>query len=135
VAQKPKKVQVMINKIYNLPERNTSGLYYKHVTIVNDDSRVISNWSIKLIDDLSVITYDRQRFIIQATDGILNLILNENTSAVSFCCQVGTWVPDMFCNFYFSEKWQNCLWLNNDWRKWKNKRRFGILRKIRIFLL
>ncbi len=45
-----------------------SGLYYKHVTIVNDDPSVISKWSFKLIDEPRVIIYDRHRFIIQATD-------------------------------------------------------------------
>jgi hypothetical protein len=44
-----------------------SGLYYKHVTIVNDESRVISNWSLKLIDDAWVVNYDHNMFIIQAT--------------------------------------------------------------------
>ncbi len=44
------------------------GLYYKHVMIVNDVSSVVSKWSIKLIDDPSIVIYDRNRFIIQATD-------------------------------------------------------------------
>ncbi len=44
-----------------------SGLYYKHVTIVNDESRVISNRSLKLIDDAWVVNYDHNMFIIQAT--------------------------------------------------------------------
>jgi hypothetical protein len=41
--------------------------YYKHVMIINDDSSLISKWSLKLIDDSRVIIYDRLRFIIQAT--------------------------------------------------------------------
>jgi len=45
----------------------TSGRYYKHVTIVNDDSSIIGKWSFKLIDDHRVVIYDRHRFIIQAT--------------------------------------------------------------------
>ncbi len=49
-----------------------SGLYYKHVTIVNDDSSIVSKWSFKLIDDPRVIIYDHHRFIIQATG--VNLI-------------------------------------------------------------
>jgi len=44
-----------------------SVLYYKHVTIVNDDSSVGSKWSFKLIDDPSIVIYDCHRFIIQAT--------------------------------------------------------------------
>ncbi len=42
-------------------------LYYKHITIVNDDYIVISKWSFKLTDDARVIIYNRNRFIIQAT--------------------------------------------------------------------
>ena len=42
-------------------------LYYKHVTIVNDDSSIIIKLSFKLIDDPRVIIYDRKRFTIQAT--------------------------------------------------------------------
>ncbi len=45
----------------------TSGLYYKHITIVNVDSSVISNWCSKLIDDARVVIYDHNMFIIQAT--------------------------------------------------------------------
>jgi hypothetical protein len=41
-------------------------LYYKHVTIVDDDSRVLSKGSFKLIGDPRVIIYDCHRFIIQA---------------------------------------------------------------------
>jgi hypothetical protein len=46
----------------------TSGLYYKHVMIVNDDSIVISDWSFKLIDNPRVVIHNLHRFIIQATD-------------------------------------------------------------------
>jgi len=45
----------------------TSGLYYKHVMIINDDSRVVSKWRFKLIDDARAIIYDRNMFIMQAT--------------------------------------------------------------------
>jgi len=44
-----------------------SGLYYEHMTIINDDSSVVSKWSFKLIDDPRVVIYERHRFIIQAT--------------------------------------------------------------------
>ena len=44
----------------------SSGLYYKHVMIVNDNSSVVSKWSFKLIDGPRVVIYDRHRFIIQA---------------------------------------------------------------------
>jgi hypothetical protein len=45
-----------------------SGLYYKHVTIVNEGSGVVSKGSFKLIDDPRVFIYDRRRFMIQATE-------------------------------------------------------------------
>ncbi len=43
------------------------GLYYKHVTIINDDSRVINKLEASLTDDARVIIYDRHMFIILAT--------------------------------------------------------------------
>ncbi len=47
------------------------GLYYKHVSIVNDDSSVVSKWSFKLIDDPRVVIYSCHRFIIQATEKVV----------------------------------------------------------------
>ncbi len=44
-----------------------SGLYYKHVTIINDNSSIVSKWSFKLSDDPRVIIYNHHGFIIQAT--------------------------------------------------------------------
>jgi hypothetical protein len=55
-----------------------SGLYYKHVTIVNDDSSVVSKWNFKLIDNPRVIIYDRHRLIIQATVWIIELFEKRN---------------------------------------------------------
>ncbi len=52
---------------YSRQALKTRGLYYKHVTIVNDDSSIVSKWSFKLIDDPRVIIYYLHRFIIQAT--------------------------------------------------------------------
>ncbi len=43
------------------------GLYYKHMTIVNDDSSVIIKWSFKLIDAARGVVYDRHMFIAQPT--------------------------------------------------------------------
>ncbi len=45
----------------------TSGLYYKRVMILNDNSSIINKWSFKLIDDAWVVIYNRKRFIIHAT--------------------------------------------------------------------
>jgi len=44
-----------------------SGLYYKPVTIVNNDSRVVNNLKASLTDDARVVTYDHHMFIVQAT--------------------------------------------------------------------
>ncbi len=55
----------------NLSSKNlfcTCGLFYKHVTIVNDNSSVISKYSFKLSDDPRVVIYDGHRFIIQVID-------------------------------------------------------------------
>jgi hypothetical protein len=46
----------------------TCGLDYKHVTIVNDDSNVVNKQSFKLIEEARVVIYDRNRFIIRATE-------------------------------------------------------------------
>ena len=51
-----------------MADTDTSGLYYEHITILNDDSSIVSKWSFILIDDSRVIINDRHRFIIQATD-------------------------------------------------------------------
>ncbi len=44
-----------------------SGLYYKPMMIVNDDSRVINKLEASLTDDARVIIYDCHMFIVQAT--------------------------------------------------------------------
>jgi hypothetical protein len=43
------------------------GLYYKPMTIVNDDSWVVTKLETLLTDDARVIIYDRHMFIVQAT--------------------------------------------------------------------
>jgi hypothetical protein len=43
------------------------GLYYKPITIVNDDSRVVNKLETSVADDARVIIYDRHMFIVQAT--------------------------------------------------------------------
>ncbi len=46
---------------------DTSGLHYKHVTIINDDSSIVSKFEASLTDDARVIIYDHHMFIEQAT--------------------------------------------------------------------
>jgi hypothetical protein len=40
------------------------GLYYKPMTIVNDDSRVVNKLEASLSDDAGVVIYDRNMFIV-----------------------------------------------------------------------
>jgi hypothetical protein len=47
--------------------KTTCGLYYKHVTIVNDDFSVINKFETSLNDNARVIIYDHHMFIVQAT--------------------------------------------------------------------
>ncbi len=51
-------------KSYNI---GTCGLYYKPMTIVNDDSRVVNKLEASLPDNAGVVIYIRQMFIVQAT--------------------------------------------------------------------
>ncbi len=56
-----KKLQTQIGEI------DTSGLYYKPMTIVKDDSMVVTKLITSLTDNARVIIYDRHMFIVQAT--------------------------------------------------------------------
>jgi hypothetical protein len=51
--------------VYRLFEN--SGLYYKPMTIINDDSWVITKLETSLTDDARVVIYDRHMFKVQAT--------------------------------------------------------------------
>jgi len=54
--------------MFNLgSDEHSSGLYYKPMTIVNDDSRVINKLEASLTDDARVVIYDCHMFVIQAT--------------------------------------------------------------------
>jgi hypothetical protein len=44
-----------------------SGLYYKHIMIVNDAFNVINKFESSLTQDARVIIYDRHMFIVEAT--------------------------------------------------------------------
>ncbi len=45
-----------------------SGLYYKHMTIVNDNSSIVNKLEASLTDNARVVIYDHDMFIVQATD-------------------------------------------------------------------
>ncbi len=50
----------------------TSGLHYKHITIINDGSSIVNKFESSLTDDPRVIIYDCHMFIVQAAG--LNVI-------------------------------------------------------------
>jgi hypothetical protein len=45
----------------------TSGLYYKPITIVNDNSSIVNKLETSLIDAARVVIYNRHMYIVQAT--------------------------------------------------------------------
>jgi hypothetical protein len=45
----------------------SSGLYYKHITIINYDSFVVNESGASLTDDARVVIYNRHMFIVQPT--------------------------------------------------------------------
>ncbi len=59
------------------------GLYYKPITIINDDSSVINQLETSLTDDARVIIYNRLMFIVQAIELHSEDRLNGRGSAVN----------------------------------------------------
>jgi hypothetical protein len=51
-----------------------SGLYYKHITVVNYDSSIVNKCVASLSDNARVVIYDRHMFIVQATVQIIELV-------------------------------------------------------------
>ncbi len=49
----------------------TSGLYYKHLMIVNYDSSIINKFGASLTDDPRVVIYNCHMFLVQATVPLL----------------------------------------------------------------
>jgi hypothetical protein len=49
----------------------TRGLFYKPITIVNDESSIVNKLEASLTDDARVIIYDHHMFTVQAT--VVNL--------------------------------------------------------------
>jgi hypothetical protein len=50
------------------------GLYYKHITIINDDCSIINKWRVSRSDDTRVVIYDCNMFMIQATGHFLSVL-------------------------------------------------------------
>ncbi len=67
-----KKKKFKINRINKLSVSATSGIYYKPMMIVNDDSRVVNKLEASLTDDTRVVLYDCHMFIVQATGGSMD---------------------------------------------------------------
>jgi hypothetical protein len=61
------------------------GLYYKHVTTVNDDSSITNKGIFQLIGNARVVIYDHNRFIIQATGHSSARNKLEHLSQTRFC--------------------------------------------------
>jgi hypothetical protein len=61
----PSESGIILRLICILPAKN---MYFKHMTIVNDNSSIVSKWSSKLIDDARVTIYDRHMLMVQAKD-------------------------------------------------------------------
>jgi hypothetical protein len=61
----------------------TNGMYYKPMTIVNDDSRVINKLETSLTDDARVVIYDHHMFIVQAASDKPCHVLNSKYRLVS----------------------------------------------------
>ncbi len=62
-----------------------SGLYYKPMTIVNDDSRVVNKLEASLTDDARVVISDCHMFIVQATGEFRSLIYLKMCVCVYVC--------------------------------------------------
>jgi hypothetical protein len=45
----------------------TYGLYYKHMVIINDDSKIINELEASITDDARVVIHNRHMSIVQAT--------------------------------------------------------------------
>jgi hypothetical protein len=45
-----------------------SGIYNKHIVIINDDINIVNKFEASLSDDTRVVIYDCHMFIVQATE-------------------------------------------------------------------
>jgi len=60
-------ISVSVPWRYDFYSSSSSGLYHKHITIINDDSRVINKLETLLNDDARLVIYDHHMFIVEAT--------------------------------------------------------------------
>jgi len=62
---------------FNVPSVNEtafSGLCYKPIMIINDDSSIINKHETSLIDDTRVVIYDHKMFIVQAKRSLISML-------------------------------------------------------------
>ncbi len=64
-----KKCKQLLDYQHFLSLRDICGLYYKPMTIVNDDFRVVNKLETSHTDNGRVVIYDHHVFIVQATGG------------------------------------------------------------------
>ncbi len=58
----------MTTAVFSFETTNISGLYYKPITIVNDDSSIVNKLETSLTIDARVVIYDHHMFIVEASD-------------------------------------------------------------------
>ncbi len=93
----------------------TCGFYYKPITIVNDDYKVVNKLKTSLTDDATVIVCDRHMFEAQATDEVcsgfielLDFLFNKIFGENSYC-QMKSGFPEavflVVCDPFLNELW------------------------------
>ncbi len=85
--------------------KDTGGLYYNPMMIVNDDSRVVTKLETSLADDARVIIYNRHMFIAQATDWRKKSVLLKIAfllRPIFFSkCYLNFWLIECLAKIYF----------------------------------
>jgi hypothetical protein len=61
------------------------------MTIINDDSRVVTKWNFKLINATRGVIYDRHMFIVQPTAYFAAASVNKKSKVWKHCCQQASW--------------------------------------------
>jgi len=56
------------------------GLFYKHITTINDDSSIINKFETSLTNNARVVIYNCHMFIIQATDLFVTYLVQKGNS-------------------------------------------------------
>jgi hypothetical protein len=72
----------------SLGGKTSCGVYYKPMTIVYDDSRVVNKLEASLTDNARVVIYNHQMFIVQAT-GLIKV--GGGVQVLKVICCVARW--------------------------------------------